>query len=85
VSTIDWGQDPSNQTMALRDLATRNNMSVVVEYTDRETGTGKRRRAEFERMPDDARANRVLSHVVQAPTRRTVTPDCLLRFRNNAG
>jgi DNA invertase Pin-like site-specific DNA recombinase len=54
VSTVDKGQDPINQSTALRDLAKREGLPVVVEYVDRETGTGKRRRAEFERMLADA-------------------------------
>ena len=54
VSTVARGQDPENQTRALLDLAKRNNLTVVQEYSDRETGTGKRRRAEFERMLADA-------------------------------
>lgn len=54
VSTSDKGQDPANQITALHDLAHRENLPVVMEYVDRETGTGKRRRAEFERMLADA-------------------------------
>jgi DNA invertase Pin-like site-specific DNA recombinase len=56
VSTVDRGQDPVNQINALRDLAARNGMTVVAEFTDRETGTGRRRRSEFERMLLDAEA-----------------------------
>lgn len=54
VSTVDRGQDPINQITALRDLAKRDNLPVVLEYVDHETGTGKRRRVEFERMLADA-------------------------------
>lgn len=54
VSTVDKGQNPINQITALRDLAARNGMTVVAEFVDRETGSGKRRRTEFERMLADA-------------------------------
>ncbi len=53
VSKSDGSQDPENQ---LRDL--RAAFPGAVEYVDRETGTGRRHRPEYERMLRDAEAKR---------------------------
>ena len=46
-------QDPENQLQELRAACPGS-----VEYVDLETGTGKRRRSEYERMMEDAQARR---------------------------
>jgi DNA invertase Pin-like site-specific DNA recombinase len=55
VSTDDKGQDVENQLMQLRDYCKAKNYTIVKEYTEYITGTGKKRRPVFEEMMEDAR------------------------------
>jgi len=71
VSTDDKGQDPRNQTVALKEFATREGLEIVEEYIDFETGTGKRRRAAFEKMLYDAERHRFQILAVWALDRLT--------------
>lgn len=56
VSTRDKGQDPENQLRDLRAESQRLGSvpTQFLEYIERETASGKRRRPEFERMLHDA-------------------------------
>lgn len=60
VSTRDKGQDPMNQLRELRAEVQRLGFEVSpeLEYVDRETGTGKRKRGQFEKMLYDAEHGR---------------------------
>lgn len=60
VSTDDKGQDPKNQIDEIHAYCAREGLEIAPEreYVDRETGTGKRRRSEFERMLADAERHR---------------------------
>lgn len=55
VSTDDKGQDTENQLMQLRQYCTAKGYEVYKEFTENITGTGKKRRPEFEEMMEDAR------------------------------
>jgi len=56
VSTRDKGQDPENQLREIRAEYQKMGFDIApaLEYIDRETGTGKRRRPQFEKMLYDA-------------------------------
>ncbi|VVB73306.1 Uncharacterised protein [uncultured archaeon] len=55
VSTDDKGQDTENQLMQLRQYCAAKGYEVYREFTENITGTGKKRRPEFEDMMEDAR------------------------------
>ena len=55
VSTDDKGQDTENQLMQLRQYCIAKGYEVYREFTENVTGTGKKRRPEFEEMMEDAR------------------------------
>lgn len=58
--TMVKSQDPENQLRQLREEAMRLGYTKeqTIEYVDRETGTGKRRREQFEKMLLDAKQGR---------------------------
>ena len=59
VSKDDGSQDPDNQLMQLREACGREGHSLVAEYVDRESGRkGRRERAEFARLFEDAARRR---------------------------
>jgi len=55
VSTDDKGQDVENQLSQLRSYCASKGYSVYKEFSENITGTGKKRRPEFEEMMEDAR------------------------------
>src|SRR5271157_2312125 len=55
VSTDDKGQDTENQLLQLRTYCEAKGYEVYKEFTENVTGTGKKRRLEFEEMMEDAR------------------------------
>lgn len=55
VSTKDKGQDSENQLRELRRFSSKWEYSIVSEYVDTVSGSGKVTRSEFERMLADAR------------------------------
>lgn len=55
VSTDDKGQDTENQLLQLRQYCITKGYEVYKEFTENVTGTGKKRRPEFEEMMEDAR------------------------------
>jgi DNA invertase Pin-like site-specific DNA recombinase len=55
VSTEEKGQDVENQLMQLRNYCKAKGYEVYKEYSEEITGTGKKKRAVFEEMIEDAR------------------------------
>jgi DNA invertase Pin-like site-specific DNA recombinase len=55
VSTKTKGQDTDNQLIELRRFAGARGLSIVIEYEEHVSGSGKVTRPQFERMMEDAR------------------------------
>ena len=58
VSTDDKGQDVENQLMQLRKYCQARGYNIYKEYSENITGTGKKRRPEFEEMMEEARTHK---------------------------
>lgn len=71
VSTRDKGQDPENQSRAIRAWALANGHEIVAEYSDHVSGSGKRTRPEFLRLMADAAAKKFDLVIVWALDRLT--------------
>jgi len=70
VSTRDKGQDTQNQAVDLQRYLTTKGLEVL-EYTEQETATGKKRRPVFEQILQDAESGKFQILVVWALDRLT--------------